>query len=313
MEPETGAETSAESLHDELTKAFDAVTPDESPGTTERAARETASGEQNAAESPLEAPKHWKDEDKTLFSKAPRDIQGRWISREAEIQKGIDQKSQEAASLRRERESLDEILSPYDRELQLRGQTRQQFISSVLGWQQYLNQNPREALIRLAQQYGVDPQALTEASPDPALAQVDQRFGQLETKLDTFLGQQQQAQFQTNLQKVEQFASAKDEKGQPLHPYFDDVAEDILKLQKSGERDLDVCYRKAIRMNDEVFGKVDAAKKLADTQKAEADRKAKIDKAKRAAIGGETAGGNGATKPKSLREELEAGFEGWNQ
>lgn len=313
MEPEDGAETSAESLHDELTKAFGEETSAKDPGTTASAARETASDEQNRAEEPLEAPKHWKDEDKALFGKAPRDIQGRWISREAEITKGFDQKSQEAARLRREQEALDEILSPYVRDLELRGQTKPQFIQALVGWQRYLAENPKEALLRLAQQFGVDPATLTESTGDPALAQVDQRFGQLETKLDTFLGQHQQAQFQANLNKVETFASAKDEKGQLLHPFFDDVAEDILKLQKAGERDLDQAYKKAIRMNDEVFAKVDAQRKLGETQKADTERKAKIDKAKRAAIGGETAGGNGATKPKSLRDDLAAAFDGWGE
>lgn len=313
MEPESGAETSAESLHDELTKAFDTETSVADPGSTASAARETASGEPSGAEAPLEAPKHWKDEDKALFGKAPRDVQGRWIARESEITKGFDQKSQEAASLRREREQLDEILSPYERDLQLQGLSKPQFIQSLVGVHKYLQEKPREAVLWLCNQFGVDPSALTASESDPALAQVDQRFTQLDQKIDGYLNSQKQAQFEQNLTKVEHFANAKDEKGALLHPYFDEVAEDILKIQRTGERDLEVAYKKAVRLNDSVYEKEQAAKTLADSQKAEADRKAKIDKAKRAAVGGETVGANGATKPKSLRDDLAAGFENWGQ
>ena len=315
MEPETGAETSAElSLHDELSQAFGAETPTEPKDTTASAAQPgAASGEPNATEVALEAPKHWNDTDKGLFAKAPREIQQRWIGRETEQQKGLDAKFQEIAGFRREREQLDELFAPLSRDLELQGVTRTQFMQSLVGAHKYFLEKPREAALWVLSQYGVDPKSLLEEpSADPRLTHVDQRIQKLETTFQEERQQQQQAAQAQNLGRVQQFATAKDDKGQPLHPYFDEASGEILALMKATPGlDLESAYNKAVRMNDGVWEKMQAAKALEQTQKAEAERKSKIDKARRAAVGGNTSGANGVAKPNTLRDELEAGFADW--
>lgn len=320
-EPEVGAETSADlSLHDELTAAFDAETPGEDSGTTVSAAQGApssppVSGEQNAAGSPLEAPKHWAEADRSLFSKAPREIQQRWIARESEIQKGFDAKSQEFAGFKREREQLGELFSPYERDLELRGMSRTQFVGSLLGAHKFLQDSPREALLWLAGEYGVDPKTLIESQEvaDPRFAALTKELTTVKSQFQGLVTESQTREHAEKVSRVESFAGAKGDDGKPLHPYFDECSDDILRLMKATPgMDLETAYNKAIRMNDEVWEKLQADKTLATSKNRDRQRIAEVDKAKRAAIGHESSSVTGSAKPKSLAEELEVGFANWS-
>lgn len=308
----TGTETSTDSISDDLSAAFSPETVADSAQTADATAQpsQAVGGEAEAA---LEAPKHWSEADRTLFGTAPRPIQQRWIDREREQQKGLDAKFQEIAGFRREREQLDEMFAPMARQLELQGTSRTQLIQSMLGVQKFLLENPNEAVKWIAQQYGADLAALNEPSKsDPQFDRLNQGFQSLEKRLNGFVSAQQQAEHQANLGKVENFASAKDEKGQPLHPFFDDVAEDVLALMKSGIRDLDTAYTKAVRMNDEVFAKVQAQKAAQASATAKTKQQAEIDKAKRAGVTSQAReASNGAARPSTLKEDLEAAFAGY--
>jgi hypothetical protein len=312
---ELGAETSTErSLEDDLTRAFDASenSSGADPGTTAEATAQgnPVSGEPNAS---LEAPKHWSEGDKTLFAGLPPTAQKRWIERETEQQRGVDAKFQEIAGFRREREQWDEMFKPYARDLELQGVSSTQFLSRLLAGHKYLLDSPKEAFLWLANQYGVDPKALFESrESNPHLDKLNQGFQSLEQKVNGFMSSQQQAEHQAALSRVESFAQAKDDKGQLLHPYFDEVASDVLALMKGGLKDLDKAYTKAVRMNDDVWQKSQAATVAAQKAATDAQRKADIDKAKRAGVTSETTTAvNGSAKPKSLQESLEKAFDGW--
>lgn len=306
-----GAETSTDSISDELEAAFGAETPTDAAPEADATAQETpVSGEATAA---IEAPKHWPDADKGLFAKAPPDIQKRWLERDKDYTKGFDAKAQELAKLQRYSQSFDELFSPYGRDLELNGLTRQQFVSQLLGAHKYLQDSPKDALKWLAQQYGVDIAALTGQQVDPQTAKVDQRFESLETKLNGFASAQAQAEHQSNLGKVNNFAEAKDDKGNLLHPHFDEVAADVVAIMKSGvTKDLEVAYAKAVRLNDGVWEKVQAEKATAKAAADKQTRQAEIDKAKRAGVTSEAREkANGAARPANLRQDLEVGFANW--
>lgn len=313
--PELGAETSTErSLEDDLSRAFDASenSSGEDKGTTAEATahHEGVSGEPNASP---EAPKHWSEGDKTLFAGLPPAAKQRWIDREAEQQRGVDAKFQEIAGFRREREQWDEMFKPYARDLELQGISSTQFLSRLLAGHKYLLDSPKEAVLWLANQYGVDPKTLFESrESNPHLDKLNQGFQSLEQKVNGFMTAQQQAEHRAALNRVETFAQAKDDKGQLLHPYFNDVAEDVLALMKGGLKDLDKAYAKAVRMNDDVWQKSQAATEAAKKAAADAQRKADIDKAKRAGVTSETTTAvNGSAKPKSLQDTLEEKFANW--
>jgi hypothetical protein len=321
-ESNSDAETSVGSLHDDLSAGFKDFGAETSPETEKSAPAADAtaqvekpvSGEaEKTTESSvpaLEAPKHWSDADKQLFAKAPTEIQQRWIARETEQQKGLDGKFQEIAAFKREKEVLDELLAPFSRDLELRGISRQQFIGSLLGAHKYLASDPPKAMRWLAEQYGVDLSTLNEqAQTNPQQDALLREINGLKGQLHGFVSAQQQAEHQANLGKVEIFAGAKDDKGQLLHPHFDEVASDILALMKNGTKDLTVAYNKAVRMNDEVWAKVQAEQKAAEKRAADIARLNEINKAKRAGVTSESREAKDkSASPSTLRDDLAAAF-----
>jgi hypothetical protein len=261
---------------------------------------------------PLEAPKHWAEADRTVFVKAPREIQQRWLSREDEVQKGFSKHGQELARYKKDMESYDEVFKPLDQDLKLNGLSRHQFTKQLVEWNNYLAKDPSNALRAIAERFGVDLKSLTQGTPqtDPQLAGVLNKVGSLEQQLKAREQAEREATMKANHDRVTAFADAKGQDGKPQHPFFDDVAEDVIKLLRAGERDLEVAYKKAVRMNDDVYAKFQAEQTKAQAEAKDREQKARVDKAKRAAVGSEGEG-TGSTKPKTLRDDLAAGFAGW--
>lgn len=320
-EPEVGLETAADlSIEDELTQAFGAETPVEAESQPAGAAQSPPSqvpvGDSQSQAAPAAvAPQHWSEADKSLFAKAPLEIQQRWIAREAELQRGYDGKFQELAGFRREREQYDQLLSPFKRDLELRGVSPMQFIQSLTGAHKYLQESPREALLWLAQTYGVDPKSLAQPQEgvDPKYAQLEQRLNQVTGQFEGYQSRMQQAAQAENLNRVTSFVEEKDAAGQLKHPHFDEVASDILALMKATPGlALETAYTKALRMNDAVFEKVQLQRTQATQAEKDRERTAAVEKARRAATPNGTNQTNGATKPKSLEQDLREGFANWD-
>jgi hypothetical protein len=319
-DPEVSPETAADlSIEDELTQAFGAETPADAESPPASAAQTASSAapvgdSQSQAATTAVAPQHWSEADKSLFSKAPPEIQQRWIAREAELQRGYDAKFQEVAGFRREREQYDQLLSPFKRDLELRGLSPVQFMSSLIGGHKYLQESPREALLWLAQTYGVDPKTLVQPQEgvDPKYAQLEQRLNQVTGQFEGYTQAQQAAAHAEKLNRVTSFADEKGADGQPAHPFFDEVAGDILALMKATPGlALETAYTKAVRMNDAVFEKVQLSRTQATQAAQDAAKKAAVDKARRAAAPNGTGTANGATRPKSLEQDLRDGFANW--
>lgn len=301
--PTEDAETPDLSIEDSLAAAHERVTASE-PAETPVVPPIQASGEPEAAISPLEAPKHWTQADRDLFGNAPRNIQQRWIDREAEQARGLDAKFQEVAGFRRQREEFDEILKPYARDLETQGVSSAQFFKSLVGWHKCLQENPQEGLTKLAQQYGVD---LSQAAStvDPNLSKLTQEIDQVKSQFTNFLTEAKQREHQAKLAQVNEFAMAADDKGQPLRPYFDEVAQDMLALMRAQNGlTLDQAYTKAVRMNDQVWEKSQAASKAAADKQAENDRLNALNKAKKAAVTGTQGTVQGTTRELSLEDEM---------
>lgn len=319
-EPEVGLETAADlSIEDELTQAFGAETPAEPESQPAGAAQSPSSqvpvgDSQSQAAIAAVAPHHWSEADKLLFSKASPEIQQRWIARDAELQRGYDAKFQEVAGFRRERDQYDQILNPFKRDLELRGISAPQFIQSLVGGHKYLQESPREALLWLAQTYGVDPKLLAQPQEgvDPKYAQLEQRLNQVTGQFESYTTQAQQAAHAEKLNRVTTFADEKGADGQPAHPFFDEVAGDILALMKATPgMALDTAYTKAVRMNDAVYERVQLQRTQTTQAAKDQAAKATVDKARRAAAPNGTSQTNGATKPKSLEQDLRDGFANW--
>lgn len=304
-------------LHDELSAGFDGAGTDPSvtdPGSDATALNGSANTPAPGAggePSPLEAPSHWPETDRGLFGKAPREIQQHWIDRDKRYSQGYDKVSQELAQHKRDRESYDEIFRDIDRDLGLSGMNRQQFVSQLVQWNGYLSKDPVSAMRALSERLGVDLKTLIDApAQDPQISGVRKEVETLKQQLTSQERARQQETYRSHLSSVERFAAATGQDGKPLRPHFDEVANDVIRLIKAGERDLEAAYNKALRMNDKVWEKVQAEQAQTKQKQQEADRKTRVDAAKRAAVG--TSGeGTGSAQSKSLREDLEAAFSSW--
>lgn len=319
-EPEVGLETAADlSIEDELSQAFGPETAASDLGTPANAAQPASSAapvsdSQSQPVTTPGAPQHWSEADKALFSKAPPEIQQRWIARETELQRGYDAKFQEVAGFRREREQYEQILSPFKRDLELRGLSPVQFIQSLTGVHKWLQESPREAMSWICEAYKVDPKILLQPQEgvDPRYAQLEQRLNQVTGQFESYTTQAQQAAQAERLSRVQSFAEAKDAQGQLEHPFFDEVSADIVALMKATPGlDLKTAYTKAIRMNDAVYEKVQLQRTQATQAAKDLAAKAAVDKARRAAAPNGTSQANGATRPKTLEQDLRDGFRDW--
>lgn len=298
----------------------------ETPGATDVSAPPAPAPGQPAAapvvggEPALEPHAHWPEPQKLAFKTAPRDLQKIWLDRETGYQRDFGKVSQERAQLAKDRENWDGIFRDMDRDLELSGVSRHQLVQRLVGWNKYLMQDPANALRELARQSGVDLAALASqgpgAAPDPQLGAITERIAGLETKVSERQALENKEKLRVAHEQVVNFAEAKGPDGKPLHPYFDDVVEDVDRIMKADRRlGLETAYKKALRMNDTVWGKVQAEERQAATAKEEQERKARVDQARRASVGtGSDGAGGAATKPQSLREDLEQGFAaaGWN-
>lgn len=309
-----GADTQTNFSADDLASALDSSsTTTQDPGTTATApAGATQSGEQNANQSSLEAPKHWSDEVKALFGKVPPEVQNHWLNWDKHQARSYDTKFQELAGFRRERDRLDEIFQPYSRDLELQGVDRMQFMQSLLGGHKYLLESPREAMTWLAQQYGVDLAELTSQpeQTDPKLAGLMSKISGLEQQLTGFTSTAKQREQQERVGQVRAFAEAKGADGKPLRPYWEQLKGEVLNLVKSGVNDVEKAYNIALRGNEEIFSKHQAEQSLSKQKAEDAKRLQDIDKAKRAAAGNEGRS-TGSASEKSLDAELRDAFASW--
>jgi hypothetical protein len=212
------------SLRDDLAAGFggaDTDPPAPDTGVTDTSAPEGVSGEPVA----LEPPKHWADADRGLFTKAPREIQQRWLSREDEVQKGFSKHGQELAAFKKDRESFDEIFGNLDQELQLNGLSRPQFVKQLVAWNDFIARDPVTALRQLAGRFKVDLKTLTEnpaSTTDPQVRTALSKIDELANKLTAREQSDLERAREQRRAAVEEFATAKGADGKPLRPYFDD-------------------------------------------------------------------------------------------
>lgn len=123
---------------------------------------------------------------------------------------------------------------------------------------------------QLANDYGVNLGQLTgQTGYDPQFSQLAQELNQIKNQWTSFQSSQEQLE-QAQLQN--EISSFKDDK-----PYFEEVRETMAGLLQSGmANDLQSAYDKAIRLNDDVFQKVNATQ----AQKFEAAQREKVAQAK---------------------------------
>lgn len=230
-------------------------------------------------------PKSWAKETHDLWTKIPAEAQAQIEHRERQMHEGLEGYKADSGFGK----AMREIVSPYKALLTSQGVDEGKAVQILMDAHYKLSTlepaQRAQYFARIANQYSVD---LSQIQPtqqqqvDPALKAHTDRLDRLESSLTA----REQAQFNEarvrTSNEVSSFADAKDDKGNLVHPYFNDVSDDIIVHIQAGA-DLNTAYDKAVYANPVTRAKeiarlqTEAQAKLREKskQEAEAARKAR--------------------------------------
>lgn len=232
-ETPTEAPSIASSIREAMNEVVDedSLTPIEEP--SEDVVEHTES-KQPVAETPSEvitAPISWPAAEKERFKTLPPEVQKFISKREADREKYVSTKANEAANIGRQYQDIDQAFAPFERKMQLNGTTRAQVVTQLLAAQSYLDENPKEALKWMAQSYGISPEEIFSEAPeqrvDPTISHLQQKIAQLEGHLTSRQQQESHSAYSAVENQIQQFASETDAAGNYIRPHFNEVYNDM--------------------------------------------------------------------------------------
>jgi hypothetical protein len=249
-------------------------------------------------------PSSWKKDYEEHWGKLDPTLQDYIQQREADYAKGVSTyKNQWDMAA-----PIMESIRQFEPLLQHHGVAPQQWISQLGNAHAKLvmgsPEQKLETFAQLANDYGVNLGQLTgQSGYDPQFSQLAQELNQIKNQWSSFQSQQEMAE-QTQLQS--EIASFKDDK-----PYFEEVRETMAGLLQNGmANDLQSAYDKAIRLNDDVFQRVQSQQ----TGKSEAAQREKVAAAKAKVLSPKSttptaSATNGGKTASSAREAIMAAME----
>ena len=170
--------------------------------------------------------------------------------RESEYKKGVSTYKAEADRAK----SYEEAIAPYAQELQKRGIKPDQYISNLARADQILTHAPMEQKVqifqRLAQEYGVQLNGSGQMQQfDPYTQQLMNQLNQVNQEVSSIKGRFAEEENQRLMNEIEKYRSDAEK-----YPHFDVVREEMAQLLELGKaQDLETAYKKAVRMNDDVW------------------------------------------------------------
>jgi hypothetical protein len=249
-------------------------------------------------------PSSWKKDYEEHWGKLDPNLQDYIQQREADYAKGVSTyKNQWDMAA-----PIVEAIKPFEPLLKQYGVEPQQWVTQLgNAHAQLVTGTPDQKLQvfqRLANDYGINLGAVSGYQEfDPQFSTIAQELNQIKNQWGQFQ-QQQEKQEQTNLQN--EIASFQDGK-----PYFEEVRETMAGLLQSGmAHDLQSAYDKAIRLNDDVFQKVQSEQ----AAKSEAAQREKVAQAKAKVLSPKSttptaSATNGGKSASSARDAVMAAFE----
>ena len=239
------------------------------------------------AASTLQPPKTWRPEAAAKFAALPPEVQQEVLKREEDIFKGLESYKADASIGK----ALKGVVQPYLQVFQSQGIDPMQQVSGLMRAHVALAtgtpEQKQQFFQHLAKEYGVD---LDTEPPyvDPQVAGLQKQLSALQSRLN---GREQHEanEARSKLQaEIDSFAS------DPAHQYFDEVANDMAGLLRSGAaKDLKDAYDKAIWANP-----ITRAKEQARLT-ADAETKAKAEAAERAKQARKATGANVKSSAKA--------------
>ena len=282
--PENNAE---ESPKEEISEAdsqepAESVSVDESEVTHEEA--------QEAAEEvkPVSRPSTWKKEYVQIWDKMEK---GEQISkddftkfaeyanqRESEYKKGVSTYKAEADRAK----SYENAIAPYADNLQRRGIQPTQYIENLVRAEQILSNAPYDQKVqvfqKLAADYGIQLNGGQVTQLDPYTQQLMNQLNMVNQEVSSIKGRFAQEENQRLMSEIERVRSDVEK-----FPHFDVVREEMAQLLELGKaQDLETAYKKAVRMNDDVWA-LEQDRLLKDAKQA-AIKSQQVAKAKAAAV-----------------------------
>lgn len=249
-------------------------------GATDPAATGTPAAKEGETGTPAatgpQAPKTWRPEAAAKFATLPPEVQQEVLKREEDIFKGLEGYKADASIGK----ALKGVVQPYMHIFQAQGVDPMQQVSGLMRAHVALAtgtpEQKQQFFQHLAKEYGVD---LGTEAPyiDPQVSGLQKQLADLQSRLNG-REQQEAEQARSKLQaEIDTFAS------DPAHQYFDEVANDIAGLLRSGAaKDLKDAYEKAIWANPITRAK-EQARLTADAEaKAKAEAAEKVKQARKA-------------------------------
>lgn len=208
--------------------------------------------------------------------------------------------------------AFDDLLAPGRQSRALKNIDDASYVRSLIAAGDFLDKNPVEGIKYLLKNYGLTVEQLAgQVAAEPEVPEYVQRLAAEQAAIKEALQQQfigaQKQQLQAAGDWISSFASQKTPQGQPLYPYFDEVLDEIVtvvqhQIDRGQQVDVAAAYQTAIRLNDDVWRKDQAARSEASRREAEAQRQRDIAEAKRAT---RTVSGSGAGTRTAVPDNLE--------
>lgn len=276
----------------------------------------------------IEPPSRMAVEDQRLFHKLPRE--GRdLVARLAKDKDALVTKAtQEASRLKKQYEGIEKVIGPRRAQFQRDGSTPEQVFHTLLSLSDYATQNPREFITWFAKENNIDlghgfaPQQ-QPAYVDPELQKRDQEIAQLRQQLQGITGQVSSwndAAQQTRVKQVHSylasFREAKGQDGQLLHPYFDEVENEMTTLLERGlAKDLDDAYDRAVYANPSTRERILQRRTAAQEKERRSQARLHAEKAQRAGSSLPAGSSNGIARrpPQKGRSAAHTMSEIWDQ
>ena len=265
------------------------ISPQDNKETAEDVEPIEFEGKNEEKEEKVTRPSTWKKEYVTIWDKMES---GEQISkedftkfaeyanqRESEYKKGVSTYKAEADRAK----SYENAIAPYAQDLQRRGIQPTQYIENLVRAEQILSNASYDQKVqvfqKLAQDYGIQLNGSGQVTQlDPYTQQLMNQLNMVNQEVSSIKGRFAQEENQRLMGEIERVRSDVEK-----FPHFDVVREEMAQLLELGKaQDLETAYKKAVRMNDDVWA-LEQDRLLKDAKQS-AIKAQQVAKAKAAAV-----------------------------
>lgn len=250
-------------------------------------------------------PASWKKETHDLWKTADPRLQEYAYSREEQMRAGVEPLKTKAEFA----DQINQVIEPYLPTIRGLGIDAPTAIGALMRADFTLRnsdpQSKRAYFLQLAQQYGVDLSGVQQDAPrvDPMAYALQNQFLSLKGEVETWKQQQEQAQNAQYLNEINKF-SANAEHFEALRPAM------IQLLQSGVAENLEDAYKKALRLDENLFDAEQSRKQVEQTsaKKDALNKAAQVAKAAAVSVKTSTPGKTATPKAQDRRAVLEEAF-----